>query len=104
MGLDIGKESCAQFANVIKESKTIVWNGPMGVFEIEAFSNGTREIAKALAKNSGTTIIGGGDSGAAVKLFGLTEEMTHISTGGGASLELMEGKELPGIKVLQDKY
>ena len=104
MGLDIGKESCAQFVNAIKESKTIVWNGPMGVFEIEAFSNGTREIAKALAKNLGTTIIGGGDSGAAVKLFGLTEEMTHISTGGGASLELMEGKELPGIKVLQDKY
>lgn len=103
MGLDIGEKTYTEFIKAIGESKTIVWNGPMGVFEMEAFSKGTKVIAKALANNNGTTIIGGGDSAAAVKLFGFTENMTHISTGGGASLELMEGKELPGIKVLQDK-
>lgn len=103
MGLDIGEVSSSNFAKVILEAKTIVWNGPMGVFEIPAFSNGTKEIAKALAKSKGTTIIGGGDSAAAVKQFGYGNEITHISTGGGASLEFMEGKELPGIKALQNK-
>ncbi len=103
MGLDIGEVSYTNFSKTIKEAKTIVWNGPMGVFEMPAFANGTKEVAKALAISEGTTIIGGGDSAAAVKQFGYADGITHISTGGGASLELMEGKELPGIKVLEDK-
>ena len=101
--LDIGPKSVKHFNKVLKTAKTVVWNGPMGVFEFPAFAAGTVAIAKALAKTDATTIIGGGDSAAAVEQAGLSEAMTHISTGGGASLELLEGKVLPGIAALQDR-
>lgn len=103
MGMDIGEKSIAAFSKVIKEAKTVVWNGPMGVFEFPAFAVGTREIARAMAACQGTTIIGGGDSASAVKKLGFADKMTHISTGGGASLEFLEGKTLPGVAVLNDK-
>ncbi|MBQ9932180.1 MAG: phosphoglycerate kinase [Firmicutes bacterium] len=102
MGLDIGPRSCRLFASEIAKAKTIVWNGPMGVFEMHRFSAGTLAVAKAMAESDGVTIIGGGDSAAAVQMFGLGDEMTHISTGGGASLEFLEGKVLPGVAALQD--
>jgi phosphoglycerate kinase len=102
MALDIGPKSVEAFRHVIVNSKTVVWNGPMGVFEMDAFAQGTIGVAKAMADCKGTTIIGGGDSVAAVEKAGVAEQMTHISTGGGASLEFMEGKELPGVAVLQD--
>ena len=103
MGLDIGPETAAIYADVIKNSKLIIWNGPMGVFEMPAFENGTKSVAQAMAETSGYTVIGGGDSAAAVEKFDVAEKMDHISTGGGASLEFMEGKDLPGVRALTDK-
>lgn len=103
MGLDIGPKTAANYAEVIKKSKLIIWNGPMGVFEMDKFANGTKTVADAMATTAGYTVIGGGDSAAAVEKFEVADKMDHISTGGGASLELMEGKELPGIVALNDK-
>ncbi|MGG4343802.1 phosphoglycerate kinase [Paenibacillus lautus] len=102
-GVDIGPKTRAKYAEVIKNSKLVVWNGPMGVFEIAPFSGGTREVAQACADTEAYTIIGGGDSAAAAEKFGLADKMNHISTGGGASLEFMEGKALPGVVALNDK-
>lgn len=102
-GLDIGEKSVALFEETLKDAKTIIWNGPMGVFEFSNFANGTKSIAKIVAEADAITIIGGGDSAAAVEQLGFADKMTHISTGGGASLEFLEGKVLPGIDVLNDK-
>ena len=101
--LDIGPKTAAMYADAVKNAKTVIWNGPMGVSENPCFAGGTIAVAKALAETSATTIIGGGDSAAAVKNLGFADKMTHISTGGGASLELFEGKKLPGIECLNDK-
>lgn len=103
MGMDIGEETRQLFGSIIKEARTVIWNGPMGVFEMENFAKGTEAIAKAMVECKGTTIIGGGDSAAAVEKTGLGDKMTHISTGGGASLEFFEGKILPGIEAIDDK-
>lgn len=104
-GLDIGKDSAANFASIIQDSKTILWNGPMGVFEFDTFAKGTKAVADAVVeatKNGAFSLIGGGDSAAAVSKFGMTEDVSYVSTGGGALLEYMEGKILPGVKALED--
>lgn len=103
LGLDIGPKTEELYANAVKSAKTVVWNGPMGVFENPIFAKGTIAVAKALAETDATTIIGGGDSAAAVNQLGFGEQMTHISTGGGASLEFLEGKDLPGVVAANDK-
>lgn len=103
MGLDIGEKTCGIFADAIKSAKTVVWNGPMGVFENPILNKGTLAVAEAMASSGATTVIGGGDSAAAVVQLGLADKMTHISTGGGASLEYLEGKALPGIAAIQDE-
>ena len=103
MGLDIGPKTAKLYADALADAKTVVWNGPMGVFEMSNFAQGTVAVAKALAEITATTIIGGGDSAAAVNILGFGDKMTHISTGGGASLEFLEGKELPGVAAANDK-
>ena len=103
IGLDIGILTVRKYAEIIKSSKTVIWNGPMGMFEIGSFSHGTKGIARAVAACTGITIIGGGDSAAAIEKFGFANKISHISTGGGASLEYLSGKELPGIVIIPDK-
>ena len=103
IGLDIGILTVRKYAEIIKLSKTVIWNGPMGMFEISSFSHGTKGIARAVAACPGITIIGGGDSAAAIEKFGFADKVSHISTGGGASLEYLSGKELPGIAIIPDK-
>jgi len=103
MGVDIGEKTCQIFSSALEKAKTVIWNGPMGVFEFENFAKGTISVAKTLSEIDAITVIGGGDSAAAVNQLGFGDKMTHISTGGGASLEFLEGKELPGVAAVQDK-
>jgi phosphoglycerate kinase len=101
-GVDIGPRTAVRFAAIIAGAGSVLWNGPMGIFEVPAFADGTRRVAQAMAEAKATTVVGGGDTAAAVEQFGLADRMTHISTGGGASLEFLEGRELPGIEALEN--
>jgi phosphoglycerate kinase len=103
MALDIGPQTSKIFGEVVKEAKTVIWNGPMGVFEMTSFAVGTFALARALAESGATTVVGGGDTASAVEKAGVADKMSHISTGGGASLEFLEGKALPGVAALLDR-
>jgi phosphoglycerate kinase len=102
-GLDIGPETAKLYADEVKKAKTVVWNGPMGVFEVPPFDAGTRAVAQAIADGDATSIIGGGDSAAAIEQLGFSDRVTHVSTGGGASLEMLEGKKFNSVALLDDK-